>query len=99
MNKEEILLEALNIFGNFTTVKQEFNDNQLEVIYEAMELVKNNAALPNVSNRTWIVTIECGDNITDWKIAAPNKLAAKITAGANYNGKQHNILRCVEYGC
>ena len=41
MNKENILLEALNTYGNFTTVSQEFSDNQLQVIYEAMELVKN----------------------------------------------------------
>lgn len=42
MNKEEILLEALNTYGKFTSVEQEFNENQLEVIYEAMEIVKNN---------------------------------------------------------
>ena len=38
MKAEEILLEALNIFGNFTIVTQEFNENQLDVIYKAMEL-------------------------------------------------------------
>ena len=31
------------------------------------------------------------------KINAPNKLAAKLTASSNYNGKRFNILRCVEY--
>lgn len=36
MDKEKILLDALNTFGNFTSVEQEFNDNQLEVIYEAI---------------------------------------------------------------
>ncbi len=39
MDKENILLEALNTFGNFTSVEQEFNANQLEVIYEAMNQV------------------------------------------------------------
>ena len=36
--QEEILLESLNKFGNFKTVKQEFTKRQLEVIYEAMRL-------------------------------------------------------------
>ena len=39
MDKEKILLDALNMFGNFTSVEQEFNYNQLEVIYEAMNKV------------------------------------------------------------
>lgn len=39
MDKEKILLDALNTFGNFTSVEQEFNYNQLEVIYEAMDKV------------------------------------------------------------
>ena len=39
MDKEKILLDALNTFGNFTSVEQEFNYNQLEVIYEAMNQV------------------------------------------------------------
>ncbi len=39
MGKEKILLDALNTFGNFTSVEQEFNANQLEVIYEAMNQV------------------------------------------------------------
>ena len=41
MDKEKILLDALNTFGNFTNVEQEFNQNQLEVIYEAMNYVAN----------------------------------------------------------
>ena len=57
------------------------------------------AILPLVSNRTFIVTIECGEDTTDWKTTAPNELAAKMTASANYNQKRFNILRCVEYGC
>lgn len=39
MDNEKILLDALNTFGNFTSVEQEFNSNQLEVIYEAMNQV------------------------------------------------------------
>lgn len=39
MDKEKILLDALNTFGNFTSVEEEFNSNQLEVIYEAMDQV------------------------------------------------------------
>lgn len=39
MDKEKILLDALNTFGNFTSVEQEFNYDQLEVIYEAMNQV------------------------------------------------------------
>lgn len=39
MDKEKILLDALNTFGNLTSVEQEFNYNQLEVIYEAMNQV------------------------------------------------------------
>ena len=39
MDNEKILLDALNTFGNFTSVEQEFNYNQLEVIYEAMNQV------------------------------------------------------------
>lgn len=40
MNKEQILLDALNEVGNFTRVSQEFNENQLGVIYAAMDAVK-----------------------------------------------------------
>ena len=39
IDKEKILLDALNTFGSFTSVDQEFNYNQLEVIYEAMSQV------------------------------------------------------------
>ena len=39
MDNEKILLDVLNTFGNFTSVEQEFNYNQLEVIYEAMNQV------------------------------------------------------------
>lgn len=39
MDNEKILLDALNTFGNFTSVEQEFNYNQLEAIYEAMNQV------------------------------------------------------------
>jgi hypothetical protein len=65
MNNEEILLEALNTFGNFITVTQEFNENQLEAIYEAMELVKNNAVNSRLSeleeeNRLLKLIIENG---------------------------------------
>ncbi|MFH2029675.1 MAG: hypothetical protein ABIJ40_03495 [Bacteroidota bacterium] len=40
MNKEQMLLDALNKFGNFTTVTQEFSEEQLEVIYELMDMVE-----------------------------------------------------------
>jgi len=48
MNKEEMLLEALNRYGNFTTVTQEFNENQLGVIYELMDMVKQHCAVNGV---------------------------------------------------
>jgi hypothetical protein len=63
------------------------------------EREQTNDNIPLVNNRTFIVTIECGEDTTDWKITAPNELAAKITASANYNRKRFDILRCVEYGC
>jgi len=34
-----MLLEALNKFGNFNAVSQEFNEEQLGVIYELMDMV------------------------------------------------------------
>ena len=40
MNKEQILLEALNEVGDFKTVSQEFNSDQLGAIYAAMDSVK-----------------------------------------------------------
>lgn len=52
-----------------------------------------------VNNRTWIITIECGEDTTDHKVTAPNELAARMVASSSYNRKRFNILRCVEYGC
>ena len=49
MNKEQILLDALNEAGNFTTVNQEFNEDQLGVIYRVMDVVKN-LTIPLVIN-------------------------------------------------
>ena len=60
---------------------------------------KNNKVLDLVSNRTWVVTIECGHITEDWKIIVPNELSAKITASSNYNGKRFKILRYIDYGC
>lgn len=75
-------------------------ENELKrVKAETSEREQANDNIPLVNNRTFIVTIECGEDTTDWKITAPNELAAKITASANYNRKRFNILRCVEYGC
>jgi len=51
MTNEEILLDKLNDVGNFTTVNQEFNTDQREVIYEAMNQVKNNGVLAVVMPR------------------------------------------------
>lgn len=36
--KEKTLLEALNRYGNFKSVSQEFSKIQLEVIYKAMKV-------------------------------------------------------------
>lgn len=63
------------------------------------EWLAKNCTIPIVNNRTWIVTIECEGDTTDWKITAPNELAAKMTASSNYSGRMIDILRCVEYGC
>ncbi len=63
---------------------------------EMMEDFKNHG---DISNRTWVVTIECGEDTTDWNITAPNELSAKMTASINYKGKEHNILRCIGRGC
>ncbi len=41
MNKKEILLESLNRFGNFTNVEDEFSQDQLDAIYEAMKQACN----------------------------------------------------------
>lgn len=35
-----MLLDALNRFGNFTSVTQEFSEEQLGVIYELMDMVE-----------------------------------------------------------
>jgi len=51
MTNEEILLEKLNEAGNFESVTDDFAPEQLEVIYEAMQQVKNNGVLAVVSNR------------------------------------------------
>lgn len=59
MDKEKILLDALNTFGNFTSVEQEFNYNQLEVIYEAMDKVLYIAPIVGRSEQ-----LSCGRNIT-----------------------------------
>jgi hypothetical protein len=39
--KEQILLEALNTMGNFESVHDEFSEDQLGVIYEAMQIYGN----------------------------------------------------------
>ena len=57
MDNEKILLDALNTFGNFTSVEQEFNYNQLEVIYEAMNQVLHIAL---VVVRSEQFTCSCG---------------------------------------
>ena len=59
MNKEEILLESLNRVGNFTTVEQEFNADQLSVIYDAMDVVKN-LTIPRVVFSEADVCATCG---------------------------------------
>jgi len=63
MDNEKILLEELNKLGNFTNVKEEFNNGQLNAIYGAMKQVKNNVVLADVSN---FVCPECkGDNMVE----------------------------------
>ena len=96
-----------------TELKTLENKVKTELIKEGFDLINSNLLLVErtfsnvvkklnlaiVNNRTFIVTIECCEDTTDWKITAPNELAAKMTASANYNRKRFNILRCVEYGC
>jgi len=41
MNNEDILLEKLKEAGTFTALKPEFNEDQLNIIYAAMDVVKN----------------------------------------------------------
>lgn len=62
MDKEKILLDALNTFGNFTSVEQEFNNNQLEVIYEAMNQVLHIA--PVVEQSEQLICPCCGSDKT-----------------------------------
>ena len=40
MNKEEILLDVLNEHGDFENVRQQFDENDLACILEAMERYK-----------------------------------------------------------
>jgi hypothetical protein len=65
MDKEKILLEALNTFGNFTSVEQEFNSNQLEVIYEAMIQVLHIAP---VVGRSEQLPCDCENNRVNSKV-------------------------------
>jgi hypothetical protein len=52
MNKEEMLLDALNRFGNFTSVTQEFSEEQLGVIYELMDMVEQRNKVSGDDTRT-----------------------------------------------
>lgn len=61
--KEKILLDALNTFGNFTSVEEEFNINQLEVIYEAMDQVLD---IANVVGQSEQLVCDCGNSIMTW---------------------------------
>ena len=58
MDNEKILLDALNTFGNFTSVEQEFNYNQLEVIYEAMNQVLHIAPVSSSTDLNHKYSIE-----------------------------------------
>lgn len=60
MDKEKILLDALNAFGNFTSVEQEFNSNQLEAIYEAMNQVLHIPVV--VEQRKQLAEFRCPPN-------------------------------------
>ena len=51
MANEEILLAKLNELGDFENVLEEFTNDQLEVIYAAMNQVKNNGVLADVMPR------------------------------------------------
>lgn len=62
MDKEKILLDALNTFGNLTNVEQEFNNNQLEVIYEAMNQVLHIASVVEKSEQ--LICPCCGSDKT-----------------------------------
>ena len=52
MNKEQMLLDALNRFGNFTSVTQEFSEEQLGVIYELMDMVEQRNKVSGDDMRT-----------------------------------------------
>ena len=52
MNKEQMLLDALNRFGNFTSVTQEFSEEQLGVIYELMNMVEQRHKVNSDDTRT-----------------------------------------------
>lgn len=52
MNKEQMLLDALNRFGNFTSVTQEFSEEQLGVIYELMDMVEQRHKANGADTRT-----------------------------------------------
>lgn len=52
MNKEQMLLDALNRFGNFTSVTQEFSEEQLGVIYELMDMVEQRNKVSGDDTRT-----------------------------------------------
>lgn len=52
MNKEQMLLDALNRFGNFTSVTQEFSEEQLGVIYELMDMVEQRHKVSGVDTST-----------------------------------------------
>ena len=100
MNKRELEILKIGFNAGKKAIEMHPENDEYDTIRfnEAQELVKN-LDISLVSNRTFIVTIECGENTSDWKITALNKLAAKMTASSNYKGKQHKILRCIEYDC
>ena len=77
MDKEKILLEALNTFGNFTSVEQEFNANQLEAIYEAINQVLHIARVVGRSEQLTAFAEYCENEhglfIPSWMIDGYNK--------------------------
>ena len=80
MDKEKILLDALNTFGNFTSVEQEFNYNQLEVIYEAMNQVLHIPAVVVQSEQLAVLADWLRDN---YSIDIPDRV---IDDYKRYNG-------------
>lgn len=95
MDKEKILLEALNTFGNFTTVSQEFNDNQLEVIYEAMKLVNKNDLLPRVVCNTWLFFYEGEKDKPQFKVQANTQWEAYQVAEETYGPQVEDMMYCI----